>query len=65
MGQKSVLEQVCDKLGVCSVGDRSNGRFGAVESGYLTQVSLEPLGLQLGGQNGCVDVVERSGRRLL
>ena len=45
MGQESGLELLCDNMEVCSVDDGSNGRFGAMEAGYLTQVSLDSLWL--------------------
>ena len=44
------LEQLFEKLGVSSGGDRSTEKFGAVETGDLTQVSTGSLWLQHGEQ---------------
>lgn len=51
MGQKSGLEELCDNLGVCFACYGSNGRFGAVEAGDVTKVSLD-VWLQHNGQYG-------------
>lgn len=59
MGEKSDLE-LCDNLGVCSAGDGSNWRFGAVEAADLTQISLDTLWLQHDEQYAC----EGGGRKI-
>lgn len=46
MGQESGLVECCDYLGVCAAGDGSNEGYRAVETGDLTQVSLDFLWLQ-------------------